>query len=208
METFNTFKVGSATVRIVQDDDAGASPLDDDSAIIMAVLHRRYVNPAKKLGLDDQEAIEAFAKENERTHAAFPLFLYDHSGTAYRVSRNNSNPFIGNAQHAAWDSGRVGTLFVRLDEIGDSDPFKVAESFCKVYTDWANGNVWGFIIDTPDEENVDSCWGFIGNPDDSYIVAEATEAAKHAAKKYDEAHARELEAERPDMYATAEGGAL
>lgn len=33
------------------------------------------------------------------------------------------------------------------------------------FTDWANGNVWGYTVTGPDGEITGSCYGFIGEPD-------------------------------------------
>lgn len=35
------------------------------------------------------------------------------------------------------------------------------------YTDWCNGNVYGYTIEAQDGSDIDSCGGFIG---DTYIV--------------------------------------
>lgn len=44
----------------------------------------------------------------------------------------------------------------------------LAAECCKEYTDWSNGNCWGYIIERYNAdgeliERVDSCWGFIGD---------------------------------------------
>lgn len=197
MHIGHTFKVGHCTVKIVLDECGfDLDPTKDDVAIIMAVLHRRYANPAADRGLTSTDAIEDFETENCGENGeweAFPLFMYDHSGTIYRVSQGG-NPF-----HCPWDSGRVGTLFVKKAEVGDA--WEAAEAFCKEYTDWANGNVWGFMVETPDGEVADSCWGFIGSDSEPYLIDEATAAATHINDKLLDKEAAEMEASRPDMYA-------
>lgn len=196
MHIGNEFDVGHAHVRIIHDADGGNDPTENDEAIIMAVLHRRYTNPAQERGLTSPEAIAEFAEANQDTWREFPLFMYEHGNSIYRVSEGG-NPFS-----CPWDSGRVGSLFVKLADVGD--PREAATTFCEEYTDWANGNIWGYVVSTPDDDNAESCWGFVGDPDDAWIVQEATEAARSVAEEYDAEKAREAEAERPDMY-TGEG---
>jgi hypothetical protein len=209
-------------IDIVLDDIGDTdSPLayNDGAAIIMAVLHCRYENPADNLpaifdsagnsfDFDSVEGIAHFEAEMEAAgdkaeYEVFPLFLYDHSGTSYRVSRGG-NPFS-----CPWDSGRVGILALkRLVEF--PDPFKAAQSICEEYTSWANGEIYGFrLIDNDSEKQLDSCWGFIGEPE-GYVLDQARDSAKYyigqkelarVAQLAEDAHT--LEESRPDMYGSA-----
>jgi hypothetical protein len=103
--------------------------------------------------------------------------MYDHSGTIYRATRGG-NPFS-----CPWDSGRVGSIALKRADFGaDADLFKIAESICDTYTSWANGEIYGFEIVNLDGDTVESCWGFIGNPDESGVIDEARSAMKWAIK--------------------------
>lgn len=54
-----------------------------------------------------------------------------------------------------------------------------------VYASYLEGHVYGFEIKDADGEHLDSCWGFIGDPDEedeNYIHAEAKAAAECCAK--------------------------
>jgi hypothetical protein len=208
------------TLKIESDDDGGTeSPLEHDSAVIMGVLHNRYQNPARKHDLHTQADLERFERENcagkSAPWVAFPLFMIDHSGTAYRVSdpapkgERPVNPFA-----CPWDSGRVGTLFVKLSEIAKrntpraeklAQARKSADITCEVYTAWANGEVYGFVIEDAEGEHLDSCWGFIGAPDDEYLMSTAREQFDYykakARKALAESTAEELTDSRPDLYA-------
>ncbi len=154
-------------------------PYTEDGAVRIVVLHGRYINPDDDL--TTVEDVEEFEKANAGPSgewAVFPLFLYDHSGTVYSVSENGANPFA-----CPWDSGRVGVLALKRSEHGDTnykgEPlslFDVAKSCAKTYTDWANGNGWGYVVEDADGEDLDSLWGFIGDSDDDYMVSEALES--------------------------------
>lgn len=191
-EIGKTFAVGNATVKIIQDPDT-ESPIDrGDKSVIFVSLDRR--STLKPDWANEPEDITAYAKENKMWE--IPLFKYEHSGVIYRVGE--SNPFT-----CPWDSGRVGSILLAKSEWKkEAEAFKYASAFCEEVTDWCNGNTWGYVVETPDGEEGDSCWGFIGDCDAEYLIEEATAAAKSAAEKYDTKVARELEASRPDLYAS------
>lgn len=187
-----TFSVGSATVKIIQDQDA-ESPVDrDDKSVIFASLDRR--STLKPDWANEPSDITDYAKKNKFWE--IPLFKYEHSGVIYRVGE--VNPFS-----CPWDSGRVGSILLAKSEWPrKAKAIKYATVFCQEVTDWCNGNVWGYTVETPDGEQGDACWGYIGDCDAPYLIEEATDSAKHAAEKYDTKAAREAEATRPDMYAS------
>lgn len=154
-----------------------ASPADDD-AFIMAVLHRNLINPAADKGLTSQEAIEQFelaCHEGREPYKAFPLFMFDHSSQTYKVGEpvapgeRPANPF-GDGMYAQFDSGRLGTLFVRTGEDGLTDPDAAAKGFCAQYTAWANGEVYFYVVTDGDGHVLDSHGGYIG--EDGYKAAE------------------------------------
>lgn len=177
--------------------------LDDATRIV--VLHNRYINPSQGL-LDSPEDVDAFEAENaseDSEWACFPLFLFDHSGTTYRVSRSTANPF-GDGMYARFDSGRVGIIALKRADFGESDLFPVAEAVAREYTDWANGNVFGYVVEDAAGEHLDSCWGFIGDYD-GYVLEHGRGILAHhvaeASKAADAAFADQAQTARPDLYA-------
>lgn len=202
---------------IEHDPDGGENPLTHDAAVIFASLTRNYQNPAEKHGLKTQEDMDAFERQNCRGKsapwAAFPLFMFSHSGTAYQVGapvapgERPVNPFS-----CPWDSGRVGWLFVKLSEIAPRNMRRAeklakaaecARITCEVYTQWANGEVYGYVIEDADGDTLDSCWGFIGYSDDEYLLGERKTAfdyaVKQAAKANADTAAAEIAESRPDL---------
>lgn len=51
------------------------------------------------------------------------------------------------------------------------------EAAVKLYGAWAWGDVYGYVIDGPDGETLDSCWGYYGSDHDESGLAEAAESA-------------------------------
>ena len=214
-------------LKIIVDDCGDTdSPLEYSEGIIFAVLHGRYQNPAKDKGLTSPEAIAIFGIENADDYAQFALYLYDHGSRTYRIGDEitqgapdvgSRNPFLGRLPqgHAEFDSGRVGSIFVRREDFPEGhDLSAVAEATCEAYTDWANGNICGFQIEDEDGNGLDSCWGFIGDYDDSGCLEQARDAFNAAVSEAKDglatAKAIEIEeanlaliASRPDLYAHA-----
>lgn len=177
--------------RIELDDGGTESPIECDDAVKLAILHRRYINPNPECG-GDRESLDAWARENAGEWEAFALFMYDHSGTSYKPSRSGANPFS-----CPWDSGRVGFIFLKRSEF-TGDPFDAASKICETYTAWANGEIYGFILADASGEQLDSCWGFIGER--SYCESEMDDAAACHVADTQEKDARAQEAERADLY--------
>jgi hypothetical protein len=179
------------TGRIELDEGGTESPISGDDAVKIAALHRRYINPNPECGTDVEE-LDEWARENAGEWEAFALFMYDHSGTIYKPSRGGSSPFS-----CPWDSGRVGFIFLKRSEFS-GDLFDAATQICETYTAWANGEIYGYVLEDDDGEHLDSCWGYIGERD--YCESEMDEAATRYVDKAQKREARAQEAERPDLY--------
>lgn len=203
------------TLKIVLDNSGSTeSPLDCDESVIFAVLHRWRLNPAESHGLDSPEAIEEFAKTNPEWQE-FPLFMYEHGSVLYRLSKSG-NPFS-----CPWDSGRAGSIFLKTaDFLGENPPrgkkgeikygkeffpdiesamFKAAEIICEEYTDWCNGNIYGYMIEDQNGDHLDSCWGFIGDPND-YVLQEGRAVLKYEVQKETKRRNDAEKAERKMQY--------
>ena len=99
---------------------------------------------------------------------SWPLYLYEHGGTALSVGQGFSCP---------WDSGQVGIVGMTKEQwesFWPSDPWTGSEKQLKralaliegqieVLDHYHNGRVYGVVVrpDT-DEEEEESCWGFYG----------------------------------------------
>jgi hypothetical protein len=158
---------------IHHDPDAEIPYLDDD-AVRIVVLHRRYVDPAGGACGRTPDEVAQWEHRHRREWFTIPLFLYDHSGTVYRVGW--SNPF-----HCPWDSGRVGLVALRRERWGNGRPANdeletCAAAVAKEYSCWANGDCYGYVLRDVVGNELASCWGFIGL---ASVTAKAR-AAAHA----------------------------
>jgi hypothetical protein len=147
------------TARIYHDPDV-ENPFICDDALRIVVLHRRYIDPSDGACGQTPDEVAAWERENAAAWFTIPLFLYDHSGTVYRVGQ--SNPF-----HCPWDSGRVGIIALKRGEWGgghesDEKLADYAEAIAAEYTSWANGECYGYVLCDAGGHEIESCWGFIG----------------------------------------------
>lgn len=192
--------VGNLTVRVVNDADGGTNPREWSNMGTFYTSHPRYISPDQHpnscWSLVDQVSHELklsssgtpailLAKARKAGHVVLPVWLYDHSGCTYVASE--TNPFS-----CRWDSGMVGFIFVAREDLQreyscNNVTKAVREkaeaalrSEVEVWSHWAAGDVWGFVVEDPDGETLDSCWGFVGGSDEiAYCLEQGVDAAEH-----------------------------
>lgn len=178
---YETQEINGCTVAVLYDETGAESPRDWETFGTFFGFHHRYVSPDAAPDSDPETARRI--AEN-RDNICLPVWLYDHSGTAYCAAE--SNPFL-----CPWDSGLFGFIYVSKakarDEFGVKRITKAVrakvierlQNEVAVYSSWANGEIYGFTVTNSDGEEIDSCWGFIGEPD--YAMQEGIESARAAA---------------------------
>jgi len=158
-------------IKIYQDPEP-KSPREWDNLGTMVCFHKRY-DLGDKHGIKSDEFggwddIERHLIEELGAVVVLPLYLYDHSGITMRTG----------SFHDRWDSGQVGFVYVDRDsvlkEYGKKRLSKsiikratnVLESEVKTYDQYLTGQVYGFMVEDADGEQVDSCWGYFDEPSD------------------------------------------
>lgn len=132
--------------------------------------------------------------------AAMPLFVYEHSGITISAGRfvwvgeerfkrgdaASHDRFVGDS--AGWDTSFVGFIITtreRCEELGVAIERDVIESGLgsevEEYAKYLEGQVYGYVIEDPEGEHQDSCWGFLGF---EYCKEEAGRAAKEVAESF------------------------
>ena len=156
------------TLKVVQD-SCGDSPRSWDNVGTMICFHNSYdLGDKHSYNSDDysgwEEMQKAILKEEGRGTIILPLYLYDHSGISMRTS----------AFSCRWDSGQVGFIVANkqrvLSEFGGKIVTKklkekistILEVEVETYTQYLEGEVYGFQIVDEDDDIVDSCYGFYG----------------------------------------------
>lgn len=91
----------------------------------------------------------------------FPVYKYEHGLVRYGLGTSSG-----------WDSGTVGVIFASKKKIYQefkvkritkeirNKVVKLFEGELETYTDYANGEVYGYIVESFDGTEIDSCYGF------------------------------------------------
>lgn len=180
----------------VRCDNIAESPREWDNLGTITAWHRNYNLSDERHNYD----VETFVEEvvNDKNTISLPLYIYEHGGIALSTA-----PFS-----CRWDSGQVGWIHVSKDKIRKEygvtritkkvleRVLKVLESEVDTYGKYVNGEVYGFEILDADGEYIDSCWGFIGDSDDKYMLETARDVidCEEATRLPLLAHAKLLEA--------------
>lgn len=133
---------------------------------------------------DDALTIDDCWRLLDKQFIFLPLYLYDHSGISI-----STHSFVGRAQHAEWDSGQVGWIYVSkeraVEEWGkklytkkvEEKAIRYLRGEVETYDDYLTGNVYGYKVSEIDEQNPDdkdsdelleSCWGYFPEHDGKY----------------------------------------
>jgi len=164
-----TLSMGQQTAYIFRDEHPENPREAFDGFGTMACFHRRYALGDKGHGFKAEdyrgweEMEQAILRQNPGA-LILPLYLYDHSGITMRTV-----PFS-----CPWDSGQVGFIFAtrekvlrtwgakRMTERIRNLALEALRSEVEEYDAYLTGDVYGYIVEDQDGEELDSCWGFIG----------------------------------------------
>lgn len=157
--------VNTYTIKIYQDEDPLNPREEWENFGNMVCFHKRYILGDKHKW--DVESFREFLEENEKNIICLNLYLYDHSGITMSYS-----PFS-----CAWDSGCIGIIYVTYEEIRKEYGIKRITEVIKekvinrltteieIYDRYLTGEVYGYVIEDSEGENIDSCWGYYEDPD-------------------------------------------
>lgn len=179
MQAIETEKLGPLTLEVHYDQDAQNPRGEFENFSTIAYLKNRRGDCFGDMALEREELD---ALEADKDNICLPLYAMVHSGVALSVR----------AFGCTWDSGRVGLVYVSKakaeKEFGDLNAenlekiHKLMRCEVETFSNYLNGQVFGYVVKNSDGETLDSCWGFIGGTDSlspvEYVMSEAREAAK------------------------------
>lgn len=173
------------TVRVVVDPDP-ISPRDYGGMWWFVLRYSRNCERVEgPVALVQGESIEELTKRIQREVGramVVPIRCYEHSGVAFSMC--TEYPF-----NDPWDSYWAGVAYVTYAELREEYKrtrvtkttrelaIKILSAELEAYNDYVEGRVYGYIVDSPAEEDVASCWGFYGRDadEDGYMDAQARE---------------------------------
>ena len=178
MSNYSEFDYRGYKIVVSYDEDNDAcNPRNADNLGTMWCSHRRYfLGDEERKGPD--ETLQKVKEIEKGGGEVLPLFLYDHSGLAMSTS-NQGYPF-----NDPWDAGLVGFIFVSKEkmriEYGHVINQKrrelarqVLQSEVEDYDRYLRGECFGYTIEDEAGEFVDSCWGFLRDPEEVEVEAKA-----------------------------------
>lgn len=128
---------------------------------------------------------------NDNFHDIDAVLLdrYEHGLCKYTIRSDSGDHWDTSRGEAVWVPDKY--LREELVKITDAEKRweqakKYAEQACEEYTDWANGNCYGYVIsvyDKVDGELIeeDNCWGFVGY---EYAEEERDRMVEYFVEKY------------------------
>ena len=163
MDYLEKFLVRGNTIKIYQD-EYPENPREWDNLGTMICFHSRYM-----LGDKHDLSIEALKElVSRRDILALPLYLLDHSGLALNTSG------FAYIDPQGWDWDQVGYLYVTHEKLRQEYGVKkvsrrllekvkqILEAEIETYNQYLSGDVYGYEIEDPYDNEGDSCWGFYG----------------------------------------------
>ena len=112
----------------------------------------------------------------------FPVYAYIHSGVSLQLKRwFNCVP----QGHNEFDVSFKGFALIKRQKgsWNENIAYSQAEGLLETWNDYLHGNVYGFICKDANDENIDSCWGYYGDPETSGLMDEAKGAIDYEVKK-------------------------
>ena len=192
MTTSHTEKCEGLTIKIIADEDAENPFKSWDGEPDIIGWHRRYDFNTRKED-KGKEPSEFLREAKEQGYIVKPLYMYDHSGIGFSTG-NSSYPF-----NCPWDSGQYGFIFWTKEKIeqGQGKVFAKRltakkrtmlegqlDNAVSLLNDYVSGNVWGFVVEDKEGNDIDSCWGFYGDYEqENGCLNEARSVAKSAAQR-------------------------
>ena len=183
MNPVETIDYKDCKIHIYRDEDACNPRAEFDNFGTMVCFHSRYNLGDKQHSFGSPDEFREW-QEQHKDAVVLPLYLYDHSGITM-----NTTGFS-----CPWDSGQVGWIYVTAEDVCEEygetsvtpERRKHVEEMLRcevaVYDYYLTGEVYGFVIETADDDKLDSCWGFYGGPRDGehsswdYMISEAKSA--------------------------------
>lgn len=155
------------TIKVFYDYNA-ESPREWDNLGTIYSNHRRYDPDGHSIEeiIDDETG--KLDKEFVKNHIMLHIYAYEHSGITLSTSR-------GGQFSDSWDSGLFGIIAVSkekaIEEYGKKictkevreRALKCLESEIEALDMYYTGDVYGYVIEDEDENDIDSCWGYYGS---------------------------------------------
>lgn len=119
-------------------------------------IQRNIVKKAREYNIDNSYLEEYYI---------FPVSAYIHSGISLSLS-NEEYPFT-----SIWDTSMKGFVLVLKNckedtfdiNVNEEEAKDKAENLIKTWNQYLSGDVYGYMVETPNGEEQGGCWGYYGH---------------------------------------------
>lgn len=177
-------------IEIIQDEYAeNPNGMGDTTLGFLVYDHRQFY-----VKVDGAEPRDVYENTNDKgmyefqgsymdkpaDYKVYPVYAYIHSGVALSLGAGTDR----------WDTSMAGFLLLNTEQYEEDKLDEIAQSYIDEWNDYNMGNCWGFKVTDRDGEDVDSCWGFVGDAD--YPIEEAKGIVDHCIKQEMLGHLKQL----------------
>jgi hypothetical protein len=165
MAPYETIDYKGCKIKLYTDEDSSSPREDDNVGEILYMKSSRYTLGDRGASREEMDRI---VESSDNIY--LPVYAYIHSGT-----RLNTTGFS-----CPWDSGQCGIIWCTkakaVSEWGKKRFTKTVQDKALAYLKgeietldaYFSGQVIGYIAEGPDEEDIDSCWGFYPDERDGW----------------------------------------
>lgn len=177
MEAINSIEYKGMTIQICYDGDA-ESPRKWDNVGTIYSNHRDYNPDGHKIDEIENEEGELVSEELDRRFIWLSVYYYEHSGLTVSTKRNY--PY-----NDRWDSGLFGIIAVEKERLRKEYGWKAItkerreqilrslEGEIETFDSYCRGEVYGFVVEDEEGEEIDDCGGYYGDDGMDYAIFEA-----------------------------------
>ena len=166
-ETEREMEAGFKVFGWLELDQDCSNPFQDGMGMIRSLSHR-HIN-----SIDVEEAKELLKTDK----MVVPLSYFEHGLSLWDVQGGSR---FGSCPDKQWDGVSFAGVWIPDQCCRDNikylshkkhitykaAAYEMAKQCCETYTEWANGECYGYVVELRDENGTvieeDSCWGYIG----------------------------------------------
>jgi hypothetical protein len=156
----------------IYNDDNPENPRQWDNLGTIFYAHNHYelgdINLEKEGYFTNWQNVQEYLIKTYKPEVILPLYLYDHSGLRLKIGSFQGLLPQG---HAEFDSGQIGYILVGKKKMKEEKLTKEkAEEYLRqeieTFDDYLSGNVYGYVAETKNGEQIGSCWGYYGSTEE------------------------------------------